>query len=168
MAEGNSILLEAIKRFLLIIAAYLLCCVLTGFSVLGLLAIADPPSDLSTFSFGLFITVIISFFAALPAAIFICVAEHFSLRHWWAYSVFAAVAGVGIGTVMMTKPWFPVAGLGLGVLMGLIFWAIAGRNAGILKRQQQLKAHKMLMTLLGVTALSSMLLYFPLFGFFRF
>jgi hypothetical protein len=80
MAEGNSILLEAIKRFLLIIAAYLLCCVLTGFSVLGLLTIADPPSDLSTFSFGLFITVIISFFAALPAAIFVCVVGLFGLR----------------------------------------------------------------------------------------
>jgi hypothetical protein len=155
---------EAVKRMLLIIAVYLLCCLLTGYSVLGLMTIADPRGAMEGFPLGFFMSVIIALFAALPASIFVSLAEHFSLRHWWIYSAFGAAAGLGIGSLMMVKPWFPFAGIGMGVVIGVVFWAAVGRNAGILKTHGNPKAQKLLFILLGVTALAAGVTFIPRLG----
>jgi hypothetical protein len=85
--------------------------------------------------------ILISGFALLPALIVALVTEAFSIRHILAYAVAGGVAGlccylgfIPFDTVNMTFNGIVRRHLevmvGAGILGGVIYWIIAGRNAG--------------------------------------
>jgi hypothetical protein len=85
--------------------------------------------------------ILISGFALLPAAIIALITEVFSIRHILAYAVGGALAGlfcylgfIPFDTVNMTFNGIVRRHLevmvGAGVLGGVVYWMIAGRNAG--------------------------------------
>jgi hypothetical protein len=85
--------------------------------------------------------VLLSGFALLPALIAVLITEAFSIRHILAYAVAGGVAGllcylafVPFDTVTMTFEGIIRRHLevmvGSGILGGVVYWMIAGRNAG--------------------------------------
>ena len=85
--------------------------------------------------------VLISGFALLPALIAVLITEAFSIRHILAYAVAGGIAGlccylafIPFDTVTMTFEGIIRRHLevmvGSGILGGVIYWVIAGRNAG--------------------------------------
>ena len=85
--------------------------------------------------------ILISGFALLPAAIIALITEVFSIRHILAYAVGGALAGlfcylgfIPFDTVNMTFNGIVRRHLevmvGAGILGGVVYWLIAGRNAG--------------------------------------
>ncbi|WP_424628895.1 hypothetical protein [Bradyrhizobium sp. SYSU BS000235] len=85
--------------------------------------------------------VLLSGFALLPALIAVLVTEAFSIRHILAYAVAGGVAGllcylafIPFDTVTMTFEGIIRRHLevmvGSGILGGVVYWMIAGRNAG--------------------------------------
>lgn len=85
--------------------------------------------------------ILISGFALLPAAIIALITEVFSIRHILAYAVGGGLAGlfcylgfIPFDTVNMTFNGIVRRHLevmvGAGILGGVVYWLIAGRNAG--------------------------------------
>jgi hypothetical protein len=85
--------------------------------------------------------ILLSGFALLPALIVVLVTEAFSIRHILAYAVAGGIAGlccylafIPFDTVTMTFEGIIRRHLevmvGSGILGGVIYWLIAGRNAG--------------------------------------
>lgn len=85
---------------------------------------------------------LVSGFALLPALIIALITEAFSIRHILAYAVAGGIAGlccylgfIPFDTVNMTFNGIVRRHLeimvGAGILGGVIYWMIAGRNAGI-------------------------------------
>lgn len=85
--------------------------------------------------------IFVSFFAFLPALIVIAFGESFSIRSVLYYAVAgAAIAALsymgtsGWNTLALTVDGFARRELevltGAGIIAGLVYWAIAGRNAG--------------------------------------
>lgn len=85
--------------------------------------------------------VLLSGFALLPALIAVLITEAFSIRHILAYAVAGGVAGllcylafVPFDTVTMTFEGIIRRHLevmvGSGILGGVVYWMVAGRNAG--------------------------------------
>jgi len=84
---------------------------------------------------------LVSGFALLPALIVVLVTEAFSIRHILAYAILGGLAGlscylafVPFDTVKMTfdgvvRRYVEVM-VGAGILGGVVYWLIAGRNAG--------------------------------------
>lgn len=81
--------------------------------------------------------ILASYFLALPCAIFILITEIFSLRKRLLYMAFGAILGIA----MLYYDWlhdslFKVGGILIsGAFCGLIYWKIAGRNAGIIRQR---------------------------------
>ena len=84
---------------------------------------------------------VVSGFALLPAAIIALITEVFSIRHVLVYAVGGALAGlfcylgfIPFDTVNMTFNGIVRRHLevmvGAGILGGVVYWLIAGRNAG--------------------------------------
>ena len=85
--------------------------------------------------------ILVSGFALMPALIMALVTEAFSIRHSLAYAVAGGIAGlccylafIPFDTVNMTfngiiRRHLEVM-VGAGILGGVIYWMIAGRNAG--------------------------------------
>ncbi|MGL4262859.1 MAG: hypothetical protein ACRCV5_10050 [Afipia sp.] len=85
--------------------------------------------------------ILVSGFALMPALIMALVTEAFSIRHVLAYAIAGGVAGlccylafIPFDTVNMTfngiiRRHLEVM-VGAGILGGVIYWMIAGRNAG--------------------------------------
>ncbi|MEH2511361.1 hypothetical protein V1291_002715 [Nitrobacteraceae bacterium AZCC 1564] len=85
--------------------------------------------------------ILLSGFALLPALIAVLITEAFSIRHILAYAVAGGVAGlccylafIPFDTVTMTFEGIIRRHLevmvGSGILGGVVYWMIAGRNAG--------------------------------------
>jgi hypothetical protein len=86
--------------------------------------------------------VLLSGFALVPALIAVLVTEAFSIRHILAYAIFGGLAGLGcylafipFDTVTMTFEGIvrrhAEVMVGAGILGGVVYWLIAGRNAGV-------------------------------------
>ncbi len=86
--------------------------------------------------------VLVSGFALLPALILALITEAFSIRHILAYAVIGGLAGlfcylgfIPFDTVNMTFNGIVRRHLevmvGAGILGGVVYWMIAGRNAGV-------------------------------------
>ncbi len=89
--------------------------------------------------------ILVSGFALLPAAIIALITEAFSIRHILAYAIGGALAGlfcylgfIPFDTVNMTFNGIVRRHLevmvGAGILGGVVYWLIAGRNAGAWRR----------------------------------
>jgi hypothetical protein len=85
--------------------------------------------------------VLVSGFALLPALVAVLVTEAFAIRHILAYALAGGVAGLAcylafipFDTVTMTFDGIVRRHLevmaGAGILGGVVYWMIAGRNAG--------------------------------------
>ncbi|CAM5505089.1 Lipoprotein OS=Afipia felis OX=1035 GN=BN961_03589 PE=4 SV=1 [Afipia felis] len=85
--------------------------------------------------------VLISGFALLPALIAVLVTEAFSIRHILIYAIFGGLAGLGcyLAFIPFDTETMTFVGVvrrhvevmvGAGILGGVVYWLIAGRNAG--------------------------------------
>ncbi|MGU3574240.1 hypothetical protein ACLBWZ_01810 [Brucellaceae bacterium C25G] len=92
--------------------------------------------------------VLTSFIMAIPCVVFIVITEIFALKHRLLYMAFGAILGICVlcynwfenlinGRMMpFTGSLFQVIGLFIsGAICGLIYWKIAGRNAGTIKQK---------------------------------
>jgi hypothetical protein len=127
---------RTLVRVLLIIAGHLLASLVTGYVVYSALLLSPTggigqDATAGGIAFGLMVTMFVAYFAALPASLVIAAAELKSLRMWWYYAVAGSLIGLGLGWMFSPPPWFPWLGLGFGPVAGLIYWAIAGRKAGL-------------------------------------
>lgn len=148
----------AIKRYLAILAAYLVAVALSALGVGLSVTLSTGDSSLGFIPIAGFGGIIIGFFAAVPAALVVLLAEHRSIRSIWYYIAFAAVAGMALGQVVGREFWLALLGLALGFAAGAAYWLIAGRNAGILKASEAGRAHTHLLLLLGSTGVIAIVL----------
>lgn len=137
-----------IGRLFAIFFGFLAACFVAGAVVLY--ALLFPEVDMQTLEvdsgvvnlilgFGF---ILLSGFALLPALIVVLITEAFSIRHILAYAVAGGIAGlccylafIPFDTVTMTFEGIIRRQLevmvGSGILGGVIYWMIAGRNAGV-------------------------------------
>jgi hypothetical protein len=131
-----------LKHLPFIAIAYLLAAVVTGYVVdASLLADSGATADGARKDFlgyGLFISFFVTYFAAAPAAATIALGEYFSIRRWWYYALAGSAIGFGLGSMFKPPEFFPWLGLGFGPISGLIYWAVAGRKAGLADHRSRL------------------------------
>ena len=144
-----------IGRLFVIGFAFLAACLASGMIVVG--AVLFPEfSDLGTgpidqggvdivLGFGF---IFISGFALLPALIIAIITEAFSIRSSLAYAVGGGLVGLAcyLGLVPFDPDTMHFEGIvrrhleimtGAGIVAGLVYWMIAGRNAGGWREQPQ-------------------------------
>jgi len=137
-----------IGRLFAILFGFLAACLVAGMIVVG--AVLFPEfSDLDSGSidqsainivlgFGF---IFISGFALLPATIVVLITEAFHIRSILAYAVGGAVVGLAcyLGLIPFDPETLRFDGIvrrhleimtGAGIVAGLVYWMIAGRNAG--------------------------------------
>jgi len=85
---------------------------------------------------------LISGFALVPALIAVLITEAFSIRHILVYAIFGGLAGLGcyLAFIPFDTGTMTFEGIvrrhaevmvGAGILGGVVYWLIAGRNAGV-------------------------------------
>jgi hypothetical protein len=137
-----------VGRFFVILFGFLAACLVAGMIVVG--AVLYPEfSDLATgpidqdalnivLGFGF---IFISGFALLPAIIVVLITEAFYVRGVLTYAVGGAIVGAAcyLGLVPFDPNTLHFEGIvrrhleimtGAGIVAGLVYWMIAGRNAG--------------------------------------
>jgi hypothetical protein len=137
-----------IGRLIVIVFAFLVACLVAG----GIIVCAvlfpefsdfaagqlDPVAINVVLGFGL---IFISGFALLPAMIVVAITEAFYVRSVLAYALGGAVVGLAcyLGLVPFDPATMRFDGIvrrhleimtGAGIVAGLVYWLIAGRNAG--------------------------------------
>ena len=142
-----------IGRLFVILFGFLAACLVAGMIVVG--AVLFPEfSDLGAgpvdsgalnivIGFGF---IFISGFALLPAMIVVLITEAFYIRSALTYAVGGAIVGLAcyLGLVPFDVEQFRFEGIvrrhleimtGAGILAGVVYWMIAGRNAGAWRAQ---------------------------------
>jgi hypothetical protein len=137
-----------IGRLFVVLIGFLAACLVAGMIVVG--AVLFPEfSDLGTgpidagalnvvLGFGF---IFISGFALLPAMVVVAITEAFYVRSALAYAAGGAIVGLGcyLGLVPFDSDTLRFEGIvrrhleimtGAGIVGGLVYWMIAGRNAG--------------------------------------
>lgn len=106
-------------------------------------AMTDAPLDQDTMNIVLgFGFIFVSGFALVPALIVVLITEAFSIRSALAYAIGGGLVGVGcyLGLVPFDPATLHFDGIvrrhleimtGAGIVGGLVYWLIAGRNAGL-------------------------------------
>ena len=136
-----------IGRLFVIFLAFLTASLVAGILVVGAVLIPelsyiDEPIDQGTFDVLLGVGFIfISGFALLPALIIVVITEAFYIRSMLAYAVGGGLVGLAcyLGLVPFDPATLRFEGIvrryleimtGAGIVAGLVYWMIAGRNAG--------------------------------------
>ena len=137
-----------IGRLFVIFFAFLLACLVAGMIVVGAVLypefsdLGSGPIDQNAFNIVLgFGFIFISGFALLPAMIVALVTEAFYVRGALTYAVGGAIVGLScyLGLVPFDPGTLRFDGIvrrhleimtGAGIVAGLVYWMIAGRNAG--------------------------------------
>jgi hypothetical protein len=136
-----------IGRLFVIFLGFLAACLVAGMIVVFAvlfpeLSDLDGPIDQSAVNVVLgFGFIFISGFALLPAMLVVLITEAFYIRSMLAYALGGAVVGLAcyLGLVPFDPATMRFDGIirrhleimtGAGIVAGLIYWAIAGRNAG--------------------------------------
>jgi hypothetical protein len=127
---------DALLRFIKILVAYGLAALAAGYAVyLALLifpsATFGHDATAAGFTYGLMVTMFVSIFAALPAALVVSLGEFRSWRMWWYYAIAGSAIGATLGKMFAPPEWFLWLGLGFGPVSGLVYWVVAGRSAGM-------------------------------------
>jgi len=142
------LIMALIGRLFVILFAFLAACLVAGMIVVG--AVLFP--DLSDFGAGTvdegamnivlgFGFIFISGFALLPAMIIAAITEAFCIRSALAYALGGGLVGLAcyLGLVPFDTETLRFEGIvrrhleimtGAGIVAGLVYWMIAGRNAG--------------------------------------
>jgi hypothetical protein len=141
-----------IGRLFVIFFAFLAACLIAGIIVVGAVLFPElsdlgmEPIDQSAFDIVVgFGFIFISGFALLPAMIIAAITEAFSIRSALAYAVGGGVVGLAcyLGLVPFDPDTLRFEGIvrrhleimtGAGIVAGLVYWMIAGRNAGAWRR----------------------------------
>lgn len=141
------IFMAVIGRLFAIFVGFLAACFVAGAVVLYAIffpEMSDVTLDVDQNAINVvlgFGFILVSGFALLPALIVALVTEAFSIRHILAYAVAGGIAGlccylgfIPFDTVNMTFNGIVRRHLevmvGAGILGGVVYWLIAGRNAG--------------------------------------
>ena len=137
-----------IGRLLVIFFAFLAACLVAGMIVVGAVLFPEfselgaGPIDLGALNIVLgFGFIFISGFALLPAMIVAAITEAFSIRGVLSYAVGGGLVGLAcyLGLVPFDPDTLRFEGIvrrhleimtGAGIVAGLVYWMIAGRNAG--------------------------------------
>jgi hypothetical protein len=141
------IILVLIGRLFVILFAFLASCLVAGMIVLG--AVLFPEfTDLGIGNIDPALNVVLGFgfifisgFALLPALIVVLITEAFYIRSVLAYALGGALVGLAcyLGLIPFDPQTMRFDGIvrrhleimtGAGIVAGLIYWLIAGRNAG--------------------------------------
>jgi phosphotransferase system glucose/maltose/N-acetylglucosamine-specific IIC component len=137
-----------IGRLFVILFAFLAACLVAGIIVVGAVLypefsdLGNAPIDQNALNIVLgFGFIFISGFALLPALIVVLITEAFHVRGVLAYAVGGAVVGAAcyLGLIPFDPNTLQFDGIvhrhleimtGAGIVAGLVYWLIAGRNAG--------------------------------------
>jgi len=137
-----------IGRIFVILLAFLAACFVAGMIVVGAVLypefsdLGSGPIDQGALNVVLgFGFIFLSGFALLPALVVVLVTEAFYIRSVLAYAVGGAVVGAAcyLGLVPFDPDTLRFDGIvhrhleimtGAGIVAGLVYWMIAGRNAG--------------------------------------
>ena len=138
-----------IGRLFVILFAFLFACLAAGLIVIGAVLypefsdLGSGPIDQSAINVVLgFGFIFLSGFALLPAMIVVLITEAFYVRGVLTYAVGGAIVGAAcyLGLVPFDPATMRFDGIvrrhleimtGAGIVAGLIYWMIAGRNAGV-------------------------------------
>jgi hypothetical protein len=139
----------AFKRYLIILVGYLLSVMVTALGVGVMTFVLEPGNFFLPFlpTFAL-VGMMIGVFASAPVAVVVGIGEWRALSRLWYYTGAGVLAGLVLGSAFKIQWWFPIAGVVLGALAGSIYWAVAGRNAGVLKTSETARAQTQLLLLL--------------------
>jgi hypothetical protein len=163
MTASAATLMARIAR---ILAAYVCSSLFTGYVVYGFLLFSEAGAGEDARAggppFGLLISFFVAWFASFPAALTVCVGEWFFWRRPWPYGVAGSLIGLALGAAFQPPSFFPQLGLGLGIFSGLVFWALAGRQAGSRDPQQRLWTVLVMGLLCGAGLFLSGQVYFGL------
>jgi hypothetical protein len=140
-------LLISLKRYGVILVAYFLTVLVAAF---GAILVIGGTSTLSIFGLAVILIGILSF---VPSTVTILLAESFRIRSVWYYLAIAVTTGAILSRIIEPAWWMSLRGAIVGVFSGSLFWAVAGRHAGILKAPPTAQAQKQLLLLLGGSAL---------------
>src|ERR1700730_10901832 len=130
-----------IGRLFVILFAFLAACLVAGMIVIGAVLFpefSDPGALNIVLGFGF---IFISGFALLPAMIVAAITEAFYVRSALAYAVGGGLVGLAcyLGLVPFDPDTLSFDGIvrrhleimtGAGIVAGMVYWMIAGRNAG--------------------------------------
>ncbi len=137
-----------IGRLFVILFAFFFACLVAGIIVVGAVLFPEfsdlgvGPIDQNAINIVLgFGFIFISGFALLPAMIVVAITEAFYIRSVLAYAIGGALVGLAcyLGLVPFDPATMRFDGIvrrhlevitGAGIVAGLIYWLIAGRNAG--------------------------------------
>jgi hypothetical protein len=137
-----------IGRLFVIAIGFLFASVAAGLVVVGMLLfpefsqLADGPIDPDSLNILMgFGFIFVSGFALLPALVVVLITEAFSIRSALVYAIGGALVGVAcyLGLVPFDPATLHFDGIvrrhleimtGAGILGGMVYWLIAGRNAG--------------------------------------
>ena len=140
--------MSLIGRLFVILFAFLAACFVAGMIVVGAVLypefsdFGDGQIDQSAINVVLgFGFIFISGFALLPASIVVIITEAFNIRSVLAYALGGALVGLGcyLGLIPFDPDTMRFDGIvrrhleimtGAGIVAGLLYWMIAGRNAG--------------------------------------
>jgi len=141
-----------IGRLIVILFGFLAACLVAGIIVAGAVLFPDlsdigtAPIDQGAFDIVVgFSFIFISGFALLPAMIIAVITEAFNIRSVLAYAVGGGFVGLAcyLGLVPFDPDTLRFEGIvrrhleimtGAGIVAGVIYWMIAGRNAGAWRR----------------------------------
>jgi hypothetical protein len=126
----------AVLRFAIILLAYGAASLAAGYAVYVALLIvpqggSGQDAQAGGITFGLMVTMFVAIFAGPLASLVVAWGEFRLWRMWWYYAVAGSLIGCALGTLFAPPFWFPWLGLGFGPVSGLLYWGIAGRNAGL-------------------------------------
>ncbi|PDQ20804.1 hypothetical protein CN311_12420 [Mesorhizobium sanjuanii] len=153
---------HALKRVLMMLAGYFVAVLVGLIAVVAIYAaLSSLPNAPDYFAFmgvtpimalvvpplGMFVYFLTIMLTGLQTLIFTLIAEFFSLRNFWLHMVFGAAAAVGgFALVWPSAPadmsperWADIGIIAAaGLVAGLIYWLIAGREAGFRRPLYQL------------------------------
>jgi hypothetical protein len=147
------VIFTAIKRYLIILVAYLLAVAVTSLGVGVVMLFIDHSRTpfLPFLQLCGFVFAFVSILASAPAAVVVGVGEWRAWTALWFYACVGVLTGLVLGSLFRIEMWFPIAGVVLGAVAGSVYWAVAGRNAGVLKTPETARAQTHLLLLLGTS-----------------
>jgi hypothetical protein len=133
-------LIGAKRRLLTILLGYGAACLASGIIVAAAFLLFDPvspsnainlPSIADILGISIIITGLVAIKAALPALLAVIYSEIQPVRSRSYFIAAGFVTGGFTPAFQYLDLWYYGLGMGFGPIAGLIYWYIAGRNAGI-------------------------------------
>jgi hypothetical protein len=122
------------QRLLLAAAGYLLAALAGGYLAAFLFTFyAGQLGDDARRSFmwiGLLTATVVFLASAFPASCFIAYGEYNRIKRWWYYALAGSATGAIFSALFLFEDKYPWPGPVLGVVSGLIYWLVSGRQAG--------------------------------------